>query len=490
MATGAIWMVLFRVVERSIGLISTIILARLLIPADFGVVAMAMSIVAAIEIMTAFSLDLALIQKPDADRRHYDAAWTLNVLFGLTNAAVLVLGAAAVASFYREPRVQGVILWLALYVAIQGFANIGVIAFQKELQFHKHFFLGVIKKLCGFAVTISLAFALRSYWALVAGMLATAVCGVVLSYVMHPYRPRFGLSGCRELLHFSWWVLINNILIFVVHRSSDLFIGRHAGPQALGIYNVAYEIANLPTTEMVFPISRAVYPGYSRMASNLSELRRGYLDVLSVILLVVMPAGLGIAALADPLVRVLFGEKWLEAIPLIPVLCMFGIIRAALSNSGSVFLALGEPKATVKVTTLQVALMMIGFWIFVPSGGALAAAYVVVVAVCVQAPLILILLSRRLEFRGFDVIRSAWRPIVCGAVMFSVVSIARTFFESASMGALLQITVLIPLGAIVYLSLLLGLWIAVGRPLGGEVFVLQRVRQATQAFGLSSFRRR
>jgi O-antigen/teichoic acid export membrane protein len=343
MATGAAWMLLFRLVDRSIGLISTLILARLLIPADFGVVAMAMSIVAGLEIMTAFSFDLALIQRRDSDRRHYDAAWTLNVLFGLTNAAVLVLVAGAVANFYREPRVQGVILWLALYAALQGFANIGVIAFQKELQFHRDFLLRVIKKLCGFAVTISLAFALRSFWALVAGMLATAVCGLVLSYVMHPYRPRLGLSGCRELLHFSWWVLINNILIFVAHRSSDLFIGRHAGPQALGIYNVAYEISNLPTTEMVFPISRAVYPAYSRMASNLPDLRRGYLDVLSVILLAVTGRTWN-AALADPLVRVLLGEKWLEAIPIIPVLCMFGIIRAAMSNSGSVFLALGDPK--------------------------------------------------------------------------------------------------------------------------------------------------
>jgi O-antigen/teichoic acid export membrane protein len=99
-------------------------------------------------------------------------------------------------------------------------------------------------------------------------------------------------------------MLVNNVLIFLSHRSTDLVIGRITGAPALGLYNIAYEISNLPTTELVFPISRAVFPGYAKMAASLEDLRQGFLDVLSVIVLFAVPAGLGIMVVSEPLPQV------------------------------------------------------------------------------------------------------------------------------------------------------------------------------------------
>ena len=185
MAKGAAWMVLFKLSERLIGVVSTLILARLLIPDDFGLVAMAISMLAVLELVTSFNFDISLIQNQNAERYHYDTAWTCNLLLGLGEALAMMALALPAASFYGEPRVAGIMFALAAYTAVRGFANIGVVAFQKDLDLHKEFRFGITKKLFAFTVTVTLAFYLRNYWALMAGM-----------------KRGCPLPGCKDALRF------------------------------------------------------------------------------------------------------------------------------------------------------------------------------------------------------------------------------------------------------------------------------------------------
>lgn len=163
MAAGAVWMVGFKLLDRSLGLISTLILARVLVPQDFGVVAMAMSFVALLELATAFGFDVALIQKQTRDRNHWDTAWTFNVLLGLSVAVAMVSGAPYVADFYRQDALEHVIRALAIGSMVQGFENIGVVAFRTEMRFDREFRFLISKKLVAFAVTIPAALILDSY---------------------------------------------------------------------------------------------------------------------------------------------------------------------------------------------------------------------------------------------------------------------------------------------------------------------------------------
>ena len=489
MAKGASWLILFRLVERGIGFVSTLILARLLVPADFGLVAMAMSILAFVGMLSAFSFDVALIQNASAERRHYDTAWTFNVIVGIFNALVLVVLALPVADFYNEPRVAGIMVGLAVICAISGFSNIGVVAFQKDLELHKEFILGVTKKVIAFVVTISLAFILGSYWALIAGTLASAVVAVFMSYQMHPYRPRFSMQGRKELFHFSKWMLLNNLLISLAHRVPDLVIGKLAGPSALGLYTVAYEISNLPTTELVFPVSRAVFPGYAKMAGDGDLLRRGFLDVLAVILLVTVPAGLGIIALAEPFVHVLLGAKWAAAVPLIQVLGVYGIVRAAGSNTGAVYLALGQPQLLTYLTLLFLSVLFPALWWLVSAYGAIGAAYAVLLAATMQLPFAFGVVMRQLGV-GIGALASVvWRPVVAGLLMAAAIIVVRSGWiaENASQppGFLVQLLTLVPMGAATYAIAVLGFWYLNGRPDGGESKLL-----ALAAVALSKLRKR
>src|SRR5512134_3908634 len=177
-------MVLFKLGERSLGLVSTLILARLLVPGDFGLVAMAMSVIGIVELASAFSFEVALIQKDRPERRHYDTAWTLNVMLGAVCALITALLAYPAAAFYGEDRLMPVMLVLAVAWLAASFENVGTVDFRRTMNFSKEFAFLTSKKLVSFVVTVSLAFALQSYWALVAGAVVGRFTGLVLSFVM------------------------------------------------------------------------------------------------------------------------------------------------------------------------------------------------------------------------------------------------------------------------------------------------------------------
>ena len=170
---------------------------------------------------------------------------------------------------------------LALASIVTAFENIGIVEFRRQMSFDLDFKFQIAKKLAAFSITVPLAIATRSYWALVAGMLAGRVVSSAWSYRVHPFRPRLSLSAARELAKFSKWLLANNFVQFLRMHGSDFIVGRIAGSGALGAYNIGYEIASLPTTELVAPINRAVLPGYAQLASDPSAMRHGFVNVIA-----------------------------------------------------------------------------------------------------------------------------------------------------------------------------------------------------------------
>jgi O-antigen/teichoic acid export membrane protein len=183
-------MIAFRLLDRAVGVISMLILARVLTPADFGLVAMATALIALVELFGGFGLDLALIQHRDATREHFDAGWTMNVLIGALVALLLLVLARPLAWFYDEPQLVALVALLALGPLIQGSKNIGVVAFRKDLNFDREFRFLLAKRLLSSVITVWLALWLRSYWALAIGMVFGRFTGVGISYALHAFRPR------------------------------------------------------------------------------------------------------------------------------------------------------------------------------------------------------------------------------------------------------------------------------------------------------------
>ncbi len=470
-------MVLSQLVDRSLGMISTIVLARLLVPADFGLVSMASAVVALLELLSAFNFDMVLIQNHSAERTHYDTAWTFNVAFGAAAAVLLVLLAYPVAAFYKEPRLFAVLGVLGLGTLAGGFENIGVVAFRKELTFDREFRFMFIKRISRFFVTIILAITLKSYWALAAGIVLSRVLGVIFSYVVHPYRPRLCLAAKGELISFSKWLLLNNLISFFYLRSADFIVGRIAGAGPLGLYNIGFETSSIPTTQLIAPINRAVFPGYAKVASDRAALRVAFLKVISIVAIATIPAAFGMAAVAPTFVSVVLGPKWLGVIPLIQLLAIYGALTSLETNTYYVHLALGN----VRIFTV---LMCANVCLLIPLVIALTFAYGVVgaamgynIVVLLFFPLYYRAVMRKLDLGYRELAAVFWRPTVSAAIMYGIVVYAQ--HAAVTTGPISQIWYLmgyVLLGIVFYAVTVLALWQLAGRPQGAEALVLANAR--------------
>lgn len=480
MASGAIWMVLAKLVERSLGLVSMLVLARVLVPHDFGIVAMAMSFVALLEMLSAFGFDMTLIQKQTTQRRHWDTAWTFDIILGVCIAGIMIAGASSVAAFFKEPALANVLCVLAIGSAAQGFQNIGLVAFRTEMRFDREFRFLTAKKLIGFCITVPLAVILDSYWALVIGQTVGRIASTALSYWVHAYRPRLSLAATKELFHFSKWLLLISCIGYLKERSSDWVIGRMAGPASLGAFNVSYELASLPGTELVAPINRAVFPAYARLAAeSLEALRREYLSVISVIVLLAVPAVLGVAATASLLVPVMLGPNWSEAIPVLMLLSFFGLTNVVQSNAQAAYLALGRADIPAKVNALHVVVQLAALIPLTSMYGVRGAAIAYLVTATVMIPLSLGVVLRMLSIPVSNFASRIWRPLTAAILMYLIVAeyLDLVGGGASGAGALAHLMAAVALGAIAYVTITFGLWLLSGRPPGAEQLALDKALQ-------------
>lgn len=478
-AKGAAWMLLARAAERGIGLVSLLILARVLVPADFGLVAMAMSVIAFVELASTFGFDLALIQRENPTREHYDTAWTLQVASGLLCAAIIAVLAVPSAWFYHEPRLIAVMLVLAASRLLQSFENIGTVDFRRQMNFSREFAFSAWKKVVGFVITIALAVIFESYWALVIGAAAGRAVGVVASYTMQPYRPRFSLAARNDLFSFSGWIFLVGLAGFASQRSPHFVVGWQLGPAALGLYTVGSEIGLLPMTDMVAPINRAVFPGYARLAADADTLRQSFVEVLGVISIFALPACFGIAAIAQPLVLGLLGSRWEDAVVIVQILALAGALHAATSNHYSVWLALGQTRVTFLMETLHFVVLLPLVLVLAQSLGLVGVAYAEFIATAVSVTVECILVARALALRPTIYPAVLWRPLIAAFVMSIGLLLLTGELNAGALAhyPLWQLAVTIPLGVMMYASALALLWLASGRPPGAESLLLERLAQ-------------
>lgn len=490
MTHGAIWMVLFKTLERSIGLISTLILVRFLAPEDFGIVAMALSFVAMAELLTAFGFDIALIHRQDADDSHYNTAWTMQLSLGLGITLLMVGVASPIADFYKQDEVFWVICALSLGPFIRGLENIGVVAFRKDLDFRKEFWFQLSRKIFGFMVTVPLALWMQNYWALVIGTLASRTFATAYSYYAHPFRPRLSIEKLANLFHFSKWLLINNIVGFLKERLSDFFIGRLHGAASLGLYKIGYEFAHLPSTELSAPINRALLPGFAKMSSELDALREAYNNAIKVLALLTVPAAAGIFAVAPYMVPVVLGEKWLATTPLLEVLTFNGAILLFHSSMCTLLIAIGFPRMVAKINGVYVVILLVSL-VILAKFGAIGAAYAALLTTVLSTPVYTFFIKKNVGLGLGSFIRAASRPVLASFLM--IMSVRYAFPEYAdtmsTLNASLILILSILLGAVVYIACIVIFWLILGRPKGAEELVYNKVRMLVKERILSKFSR-
>jgi lipopolysaccharide exporter len=464
--------------ERVIGVVSIAILARLLTPADFGIVAVAGTVVVAVEILSAFGFDWALVRHADPSIDYLNSAWTLRVLLGLTTFAVLSLLGPAAAAFYRLPTLRSVLVVLGLASFLGSLENIGTVYFRREFLFHKEFVLRAVSKLSGFLITVSIALTYRSYWALVAGIVTVRASGTVASYVLQRYRPRVTLKCARELLGFSSWLLIGNVVDYCREKFSDLYLGRVFGPTANGLFSVAGELSRVPISEVATPINRVAYSKYSEDVRADRAVGDSYVEIASLIWAISLPMCAGTIAVAAEVVALVLGPRWHDADAIVRLLALGTAFNVLTANTHYVYWALGHPRFVAALSAVGAAIIIPATIICSHRWGFAGVALAYALTNAALVPVNFALMRRLAGVRFADLWARTWRVTVAAIVMLGtlIAVFPRPDHEVAS-GAAILLVFKIALGAATYILTTSAIWLLCGRPAGPESRILQVVSQ-------------
>ncbi|MFW6115789.1 MAG: lipopolysaccharide biosynthesis protein [Chloroflexota bacterium] len=342
---GSAWVFVGKVGSRGLQAIKLVVLARLLVPEDFGLFGIVMLALSAAETFTQTGFQTALVQKQGNTEDYLDTAWTVQVLRGFVLAGTLFAISPLLAWFFDEPRVVPLLRALSAMEALRGFTNIGVVYFQKELEFHKQVTYQLFSSAVALAVGVVLAWQLRNVWALVWGSLAGQVTSTALSYVLHPYRARVRLDRQQvtELFGFGRWLLGNSIVSFLATQADRVILGRLLGAAALGIYNMADRIGGLLPTEFMHLTNEVMMPAYAKVQDDKERLGRAFIQVFGTAVSVGGPVAAFVFLAAPELVPVILGAEWLLAIVPLQILAVGGFLRCVIGVSSPVFLATGHP---------------------------------------------------------------------------------------------------------------------------------------------------
>lgn len=465
---GAAWMIAMRATVNLLGVASTIVLARLLTPDDFGLVALAGSAYVFFSVLGQFGFDAALIQLKDPDRSYYDTAWTANVLVGLCVAGSMGVVARPAASFFADPRIEHIIYSFAVLSLAKGFENIGVVNFRKQLVFKGEFLYFVLPKVASVFFGVTAAFMLRSYWALVIGMIASQVTKLLYSHFAQPFRPRFSLTKFRSLFQFTRWVLGSHLLLYLAQHGIVLILGKLRNVGDVGLFGLARQIALLPSTELLAPINRVLFPSFSTIANDTARLKRVFYQVFGVTASVAVPSAFGILAIADVLVPVAFGPQWEGVSPVLSILGFMGAINAIRSLLGPLLLARGVPKAMTTSLAVYVPLLLPATYFLATRMGAVGVAYAMLISTLASVPILFSAAKREVGIELSEMLKQSWRPLIASVVMALGISELRGVLDFDEAPTLLDLAALVGFGILVFTVADFTLWALTGKPPGAE----------------------
>jgi O-antigen/teichoic acid export membrane protein len=473
--SGVLWTFFMRWSIKLIGLVNTVILARLLTPDDFGIVAIAALVITFIDELSTINVSLLVIRKKNPVPEFDNTAWTVGILQSCFVALALYLVAPFAADFFHEPRIKDVIIILALVKVIVSFRNIGLFVALRDLNFALDFRFLVTARIVTFISIISFAVVLKSYWAIVYGMVIAEIINVGISYVMHSYRPWFSTYSFKECVKFATNMIPYACAQFLNNKIDVFVVGRFAATSTLGLYNVASELVSIFTKEIVLSASRGLFPNFSALSGDPVRFKSVYTQVLNVAITLCIPICFGFWAIIDDLVIVLLGEQWTESLKFMRWLIIYGgfsSITALMSEHA--FIAIGLEKQANILMWIRLAIIIVCVLVFHHFMDIEGVAIGMAVSGVISFFIISIYVAQKLQLELLGIVLSFLRPFIAAFVMLAVIQYIDTFFVSSFPIVRLFIDILV--GAYCFVIMLMILWLIQGRPKGIEEILNARLK--------------
>lgn len=446
------WAFVLNMTTRVLRLVRVGVLANLLAPDDFGLMGIAMLVIGLVTSFTQTGFISALVQnKRGLERTYLDTAWTVEVGRGLGVAALMVLGAPLVGEFFGAPEATDLTRVLALGLAISGLTNTGVVSFDKDLEFQRRFLYRATPHVVELVVGVILALMWRNAWALAWAWVAGRAALTIASYVTHPHRPRlrFDTAAARSMFGFGIWTLASQVLLYFTLNIDDIAVGRIINPLALGLYQMAYTMSQLTTTEITSVVNQVAFPAYSNVQDQPARLARAYSNTLQLISVAAWPMAAGLYFVGPAAIETFLGDDWLPMVPAFNVLLLWGLIRSVAATTGPLLRGAGRPSILTRIQAAHLVLLAILIYPMTSTWGVVGAAWATVVAAVIPDIFAMWITSRVSTAPLSSIARALVIPAIAAGLMLGILALAR-------MGGLPE-----------------GVWLLVWAPiLGGGVYLL------------------
>lgn len=361
--TNLLWRFAERCGAQAVSFLVSIILARLLAPEAYGTIALAMVFINILQVFVDSGMGTALIQKKDADDLDFSSVFYFNLAACLVLYAGLFLAAPSIAQFYGDPALTALVRALSLTVVVSGVRNIQQSYVSRHLLFKRFFFSTIGSTLASAVVGIAMAYAGFGVWALVGQSLSNVVTGTIILWATVPWRPRrmFSWQRLKSLLSFGWKLLVSSLLDTGYNNLRSLIIGKLYSSADLAYYNQGDKLPNLVITNINTSIDSVLLPTMANEQDDHARVRSMTRRAIKTSTYVMAPLMMGLAACAEPLIRLILTEKWLPCVPFLRIFCityMFYPIHTANLNAikalgrSDLFLKLEIAKKIVGLTIL------------------------------------------------------------------------------------------------------------------------------------------
>jgi len=434
---GVSWNVSSSLITELIRFVRSVVLARLLVPEDFGLFGMALTIVAATNALTTLGLSRTIVANKfdttDDLKAHLDTVWSVELIRGLVIALLVSASAFPIARFYGQAQLKVIIPVLGLVTLVQGCQNIGLSILRKQISFARIFWYEVTTNTIGIALTVALAVVMRNVWALVIGLLLTAALGTILSYVFHSYRPRlrFEPEALRRALSLGKLTLAIAVASYVTNMADNVMVGRLLGTAALGNYSLAFNISSAPISVLVFSLSAVLFPAYAEITTQRPKsLELAFIKVFSIALMIVVTIAVPLFLLAGEVVELLFGARWTTAGTVLRVLALVIPLRALSLIISNFFWGLNRPREVTVGSILEAVVFLAALYPLIRTLGLTGAAWAGMIAYAFACVNRIVALNRIIPGISAKLFRISLATLAAAATGLLLASVSLSFLTS------------------------------------------------------------
>lgn len=409
---------------------SMMILARLLVPKDFGLVGMVTAFTGFLGLFRDAGLSMATVQRASITQAQTSTLFWVNLGFGWLLAGLAVLAAPVLASFYSEPRLFWVTIALGSSFIFNGAGAQHRAILQRSMRFAALAVIDTVSFILAIGIAIGMALAGGGYWALVMSNVIPAVVGVLgvwLATRWIPGRPQRG-SGIRTMLVFGGTMSLVNLIGYVAYNADKVIVGRFCGAEALGIYGRAYQLVNLPTDNLNSSISSVAFPALSRVQNDPARLRSYFLKGYSFFLSVIVPITVACALFPKDIIRIFLGPQWQDAASIFRLLSPAILAFALIQPFGWLLYACGHMRRSLGIAVVVAPTVMLGYIAGLRYGPHGVAVGYSLAMLLLTVPLV-VWAKRGTRITSMDVLRAVWPVFLSIAVAAAVALAAANFFD-------------------------------------------------------------